>query len=213
MRPQLTFLFLALLLAGCGEATAPIAAPAFRISPSSLELVEGQIATAKLSTNLSEYEVIGQVNWSFVSDPPSNAVGFSSGLLRPQPWEVTVHAWGAASGLVIAQHSARPLADSIPVVVYRALVAAVNLAPVLSSITVGQFTDIDHQVVDSAGNSLQRALTWTSADSTTATIEYSPGSGFSAGLARVWGVAPGETTISATVEGVTSDFSIVVTAP
>ena len=127
--------------------------------------------------------------------------------------EVTVHGWQAATGQVIAQHSVLPLADTIPILVHRASVAAVTLAPVRNSITVGQFADIDHQVVDSAGYSLQRQIAWTSTDSTTATIEYWPSSGFSSGFTRVWGMGPGEATISATVEGVTAAFVVFVTEP
>ncbi|HEU4801316.1 MAG TPA: Ig-like domain-containing protein [Gemmatimonadales bacterium] len=201
------------LIAGCDEAAAPAAAPSFRISPRRIELVEGQFTTVALFTNLSEYQVISQVNWSFLSDPPSNAVGFSSGFLRPLPWEVTVHGWEATTGLIIAQHSARPLADTIPILVHRASVAAVNLAPASSSIAVGQSTDIHYEVLDSVGNPLQRQVAWTSSDSTMATIEYTPRSGFSSGLARVWGVGPGQATISARAEGVTSAFTIVVTEP
>ena len=200
------------IISACGDSTAP-PATTFQISPGSLELVEGRFAALTLVTSLPDYRLTGLTYWSYVPDQPSGGVGFSEGFLHPWPQEVTVHAWGATTGRIIAEHVSEQVADTVPIRVYGVSVAAVNLEPISGAITVGQWIDIYSQVVDSVGVDLQRSITWSSSDSSVATIEYWPSSGFSRGLSRVWGLGPGTATVSATADGVTADFTIVVTDP
>ncbi len=178
--PHLLFLG---TIAGCSEATAPSAHPGFKISPRSLELAEGRFGALTLLTNLPDYSLRGLTNWSYLGDQPSSDVGFSYGPSLPWPRDVFVHAWGATTGRIVVQHSSG-LADTVPIRVHGVSVAAVNLEPVSVSITVGQSTDIYARVVDSVETELQRLITWTSSDSSVATIEYWPSSGFSSGLRR-----------------------------
>lgn len=204
------------IISACGDSTAP-AATTFQISPRSLELVEGRLGALTLLTSLPDYRLTGLTYWSYLPDQPSGevgdagGVGFSEGFLHPWPQEVTVHAWGATTGRVVAEHVSEQVADTVPIRVYGVSVAAVNLEPVSGTIRVGQWTDIYSLVVDSVGVNLQRFITWSSSDSSVATIEYWPSNGFSTGFTRVWGLTPGTATVSATADGVTADVTIVVT--
>ena len=205
------------LISACGEATAP-PVTTFQISPDSLELVEGRFGTLTLVTSLPDYRLTGLTYWSYLPDQPSGAVGyeggvgFSKGFLLPWPQEVTVDAWGATTGRVIVEHTSQ-VADTIRIRVHGVSVAAVHLTPAAGVVSVGQATDIYSQVVDSVGANLQRVITWSFSDSSVATIEYWPSNGYSAGFTQVWGIKPGTTTVSATVEGVTAAVTIVVAGP
>jgi hypothetical protein len=202
------------IFSACGDATAPPAAT-FQISPGSLELSEGRFGSLTLLTSLPDNYLPGLTYWSYVSDEPSGGggVGFSEGFLLPWPQEVSVHAWGATTGRVIVEHASALLADTIPIRVHGVSVAAVNLEPVSGAISVGGWTDLYPQIVDSVGVNLQRFITWSSSDSSVATVEYWSSSGFSSGFSRVWGLRPGTATVSATADDVTADFTIVVTGP
>lgn len=202
------------VISACGDATAP-PVTTFAISPGSLELSEGRFASLTLRTSMPDYRLPGLTYWSYVSDDRSGGgrVGFSEGFLLPWPQEVSVHAWGATTGRVIVEHVSALLADTIPIRVYGVSVAAVTLEPVSGSISVGEWTDLYPRIVDSVGVNLQRFITWSSSDSSVASIEYWSSSGFSAGFSRVWGLRPGTATVSATVDGVTADFTISVTGP
>lgn len=200
------------MVAACADSTAP-PATTFRISPRSLELSEGRFGTLTLMTSLPDYSLTGLTYWSYLPDHGSGGVGFSEGFLLPWPQEVMVSAWGATTGRVIVEHVSKQLADTIPVRVHGVTVAAVNLELVSSTIRVGGWTDIYSQVVDSVGVNLQRGIAWSSSDSSVATIEYWPSSGFSTGFTRIWAVKPGNATVSATADGVTADVAIVVTGP
>ena len=201
------------IVSACGEATAP-PATTFDISPATLELAEGRIGTLTLLTSLPDYRLTGLTYWSYVPDQPSGGgVAFSEGFLLPWPQEVMVHAWGATTGRVIVEHVSALLADTIPLRVYGVSVAAVTVEPSSAAIRVGEWSDLYPQVLDSVGAGLQRYITWSSSDSSVATIEYWASSGFSTGFTRVSGLKAGTTTVSATAEGVTTEIAIVVTAP
>ena len=81
-------------------------------------------------------------------------------------------------------------------------VSSVSISPSSGEVVVGKTVDFDAQTLDANGNALtDRQIVWTSASPATATVDGS-------GTAR--GVAPGQTTITATSEGVSTSVPVTV---
>ena len=178
-----------------GAATAPGGAvSAVVVSPSSDTVVVGAVAALQVT-------VIGTNGQPLTGE----SVFWNSG----NPAIATVSAQGAVTGIgegrVQIAASARGKSGIATVVVLRAPVAAVTVAPSLDTLRTGASVRLSVTLRDVRGAVLTgRTITWSTS---------APGVAAADGTGLVTAVAPGSATILATSEGVSGSATIVVVPP
>jgi uncharacterized protein YjdB len=124
--------------------------------------------------------------------------------------KLTVSQTGLVTGIAAGTVSVTAMCDSvtaqasITVTAAAAAVAAIRVTPASANVPVGSTSQLSAATLDAAGNTLSgRAVTWSSADPTKATVSQT-------GL--VTGIAAGTVSVTAQSEGVTGQAAITVTA-
>jgi uncharacterized protein YjdB len=168
----------------------PVASVA--VSPSTNDLVVGQTTSLKAEPRDASGQVLAGRTVAWSTSAPNVASVSSSGV-------VTAIAPGAAT--ITATSEGKN--GTASVTVSPKPVSAVIISPGQTSVTVGQTTQLGAQVTDDQGNVLpNRPISFTSETPAVATVSTS-------GL--VTGVAPGQTTITATSEGKSGTATVTVT--
>jgi len=164
------------------------------VSPSSASVQSG----ATMQLNAVPQDAAGNpltgrpVSWA--SSNTALATVSSSGLVS-----------GVAAGAATITASAEGKSGAASITVTSVPVAAVSVAPTSPSLQVGQTVQLTATPRDASGNALGgRAVTWTSSNTSVATVS---GSGL------VSGGAAGTATIMATSEGKSGSATVTVTAP
>jgi uncharacterized protein YjdB len=109
----------------------------------------------------------------------------------------------ASPGTVTIAASALGKSSTTKITVTDREVSSIQLSPAVTSVRVGTTTPLTATTLDANGNTLSRAVAWTTSDASIATVS-------NAGV--VTGVAIGVATVTATSEGKTATAALTVTA-
>jgi uncharacterized protein YjdB len=170
--------------------TPPVASVS--VTPSSATVTVGATTPLTATPKDAQGNALDRpVSWSS-SDPAVAAVD-GSGLVT-----------GVAEGSATVTASSEGKSGSAAITVTPIPVASVDVSPASATIEVDETVDLDAVPRDADGNALDRPVTWSSSNTSVATVDAD-------GL--VTGVAEGTATITATCEGKTGTAAITVNPP
>ncbi|MGM0557228.1 MAG: Ig-like domain-containing protein [Myxococcota bacterium] len=179
---------------GCGETIVCDACPAsVVVTPNPLEVKLGSDAQLSAEVKSSDGGLLEDAAVAWDSNNPDIASVDDSGL-------VTGHAVGSTQIAV----SAGEISESVDVSVTETSVARVEIQSEDLDLALGQTAELTAKTFDSGDNELSgRAVNWSSSDGEVADVSSS---------GTVEAVGAGQATISAEVEGVSDQISVVVEA-
>lgn len=182
-----------LVLVGCGDSAGPRAIATVSIAPATLQLQPGETSNLTATPRDAEGGALTGRNLVWNSGNPSVATVSASGLVT-----------GVSDGTATITATAGSIVGSATVTV-RSSVASISLTPSTAELVVGRAPiTLAASVRSNNGRELtDRPLQWSSSAPTVATVNAS---------GVVTAVAPGQSTISATSEGV-SGSAVIVVAP
>ena len=173
------------------RASAAASAAGLTVSPPTASLAVGQ------TVQLSAIDASGRtVSAKWSSSDVAVATASGSGL---------VTAVGGGTATIRARSGKASGTATVTVTATSPTVASVEVTPSSASVAVGSSVQLTATVRDASGNVISgKAIAWSSANAAIAQVDAA---------GKVTGVAPGSTTVSATVDGKAGSSAITVTSP
>jgi len=192
-RRALTGTAAAMLMAGCGDSSGPRAIATVSVSPATLQIQPGETSTLTATARDADGNALTGRNLVWSSNNSAVATVSANGLVT-----------GVSDGTATISATAGSIVGTGTVTV-RSSVASIALTPSTAELILGRApVTLTASVRSSAGRELtDRPVQWSSSAPTVATVNAS---------GVVTAVSPGQSTISASSEGV-SGSAVIVVAP